>query len=98
MESLLNADVIKAAASSTLGILSLMCLILVIALTWFRDSPTWAKLSVFVLLFGGILGFGSAALRQQVAAPALEVTRQFLVGRWQVEQKTLGCAGKTGKV
>jgi hypothetical protein len=50
MNNLLNPDVIKAAASSPLGILSLMCLIIgVVSLGLFRKTLIRAKLIVFVL-------------------------------------------------
>ena len=98
MDSLLNAEVIKAAASSSLGTLSLMCLILgVIAMAFFRDAPVKAKLVVFGLLLVGVSGFGYAIVKQQSPAPAAdaipEASRDFLVGRWQVEQKIAGLEG-----
>lgn len=58
MENLLNGEVIKAAASSILGVLCLMCLILgIVSLALFKDAPVGAKISVFVLLFIGVVGF-----------------------------------------
>lgn len=64
MEPLLNAEVIKAAAASTLGILSLMCLIVgVIALAFFKEASTKVKLVVFVLILGGVAGFAYAVVR-----------------------------------
>lgn len=100
MESLLNADVIKAAASSPLGTLSLMCLILgVVALAFFKQSPVRAKLVVFGFLVAGVAGFGYAILNQQQpgarpdAAGPPEATRDYVVGRWQVEQKVGGIEG-----
>ncbi|GAB4191783.1 MAG: hypothetical protein Tsb002_20880 [Wenzhouxiangellaceae bacterium] len=59
MEYFLNPEVIKAASQSTLGILSLMVLILgFISLAFFLRSPVWVKLIVFVFLFAGTAGFG----------------------------------------
>ena len=59
MEYFLNPEVIKAASQSTLGVLSLMVLILgLISLAFFLRSPIWAKLVVFVFLFVGTAGFG----------------------------------------
>lgn len=100
MENLLNAEVIKAAASSPLGTLSLMCLILgVVALGFFKESPVRAKLVVFGFLVAGVVGFGYAILNQQQpgarsdpAAPP-EATRDYVVGRWQVEQNVGGIEG-----
>jgi hypothetical protein len=95
VNTLLNPDIIKAAASSTLGILSLMCLIIgVISLGLFRNSPVWARLFVFTLLLVGVGGFGAAALRQQAPqTAAAEASREFIVGRWQVEQVVAGGEG-----
>jgi hypothetical protein len=88
MQSILNPDLIRAAATSTLGIFSLMCLIIgLIVLALFRNAPVWAKLLVFVPLLGVVFGFGSALLRQQAPpVAAAEASREFFVGRWQVEQ------------
>jgi len=70
MEKLLNPELIKAAASSTLGILSLMCVIIAaLALAFFRDSPLWAKLTVFLLLFAGVAGFGYSTVKQKEDKP-----------------------------
>lgn len=94
MENLLNAEVIRAAASSTLGILSLMCLILgIIALTFFRGAPVRARVFVFAILFLGVAGFGYVILNQQSSSPIPEATRLFVSGRWQVEQKIAGIEG-----
>lgn len=96
MENLLNAEVIRAAASSTLGTLSLMCLVLgIIALTFFRGAPVRAKVLVFTILFLGVAGFGDAVLNQRLSPsnPIPEATRQFFRGRWQVEQKIAGIEG-----
>ena len=94
MEKLLNAEVIRAAASSTLGTLSLMCLILgIVALTFFRDAPIRAKVFVFAMLLLGVAGFGYAILNQRSSSPIPEATRQFVSGRWQVEQKVAGIEG-----
>lgn len=97
MENLLNAEVIKAAASSPLGTLSLMCLILgVVALAFFKNAPTIAKVIVFAILLIGVAGFGSAVLNQQspqLPIPVPEATPEFVTGRWQVEQKIAGFEG-----
>ena len=102
MDSLLSAEVIKAAASSPLGTLSLMCLILgVVALAFFKNAPVRAKMLVFGFLVMGVAGFGYAILKQQQpgaqasinSSVAPEVTRDYLVGRWQVEQKVGGLEG-----
>jgi hypothetical protein len=87
MNNLLNPEVIKAAATSTLGILSLMCLIVgIVSLGLFRNSPVWAKLLVFLIMLGGVFGFGKAVLHQQNPRPAApEASRDFIIGRWQVE-------------
>jgi len=88
VENLLNAEVIKAAASSPLGTLSLMCLILgIVALAFFKNAPILAKIIVFALLLIGVAGFGSAILNQQSPSQIPETTRQFVIGRWQVELK-----------
>jgi hypothetical protein len=95
MNNLLNPEVIKAAATSTLGILSLMCLIVgIVCLGLFRNSPVWAKLLVFLIMLGGVFGFGTAVLRQQNPRPAApEASRDFIIGRWQVEQAAAGLEG-----
>ena len=59
MENLFSPEVIEAAAKSTLGAFSLMILVLgFIVLVFFRRSPIWAKLVVFVMLFVGVSGYG----------------------------------------
>src|SRR5258706_4754809 len=94
MDHLLSPDVIRAAASSTLGILPLMCLILgIVALAFFRDAPVRARLLVFVLFLVGVSGFGYAALNQHGPTPSSESTRQFVVGRWLVQQPIAGMEG-----
>src|SRR5436305_1731981 len=94
MDQLLNPEVIRAAASSTLGILSLMCLILgIVALAFFRDAPVRARLLVFILFLVGVSGFGYADLNQQRSSPSPEATREFVVGRWQVQQPIAGMEG-----
>lgn len=92
MESLLNAEVIKAAASSSLGALSLMCLILgTIAMAFFKKSQVRVRIMVFTLLFVGVAGFGYSIKNQKSPDPTPEMipeaTREFAIGRWQVEQK-----------
>lgn len=95
MNNLLSPEVIKAAATSTLGILSLMCLIVgIVCLGLFRNSPVWAKLLVFLIMLGGVFGFGTAVLHQQNPTPAApEASRNFVIGRWQVEQAVAGLEG-----
>jgi hypothetical protein len=88
MESLFNAEVIKAAASSSLGTLSLMCLILgSIATIFFKKSPVRARIMVFTLLFVGVAGFGYSLMNQKPLDAPPEATREFAIGRWQVDQK-----------
>jgi Na+/phosphate symporter len=87
VENLLNPDVIRAAASSTLGILSLMCLILgIVALAFFKGAPIRARSIVFAILFIGVAGFGYAILNQRSSPSVPELTQQFVSGRWQVER------------
>ena len=96
MNNLLNPDIIKAAASSPLGILSLMCLIIgIVSLGLFRNAPVWAKLIVFIFLFVGVCGFGASIVRQQNPQPTIapEASREFVIGRWQVEQAVAGAEG-----
>jgi len=94
VENLLNAEVIKAAAASPLGMLALMCLIIgIIALAIFKNAPVRAKLIVFGLLLLGVGGFAYAILNQQAPGQAPEATREFVIGRWQVEQKIAGMEG-----
>ncbi|MSN25312.1 MAG: hypothetical protein GJV46_05510 [Geobacter sp.] len=96
MENLMNADVIKAAASSPLGTLSLMCLILgFLAMAFFKNAPVRAKILVFALLLIGVAGFGYSILNQKTADKVPEATRQYVIGRWQVEQKIAGMEGGT---
>ena len=88
MESLFSAEVIKAAASSVLGVLSLMCLILgAIAMAFFKKSQEQVRMTVFALLFFGVAGFGYSLMQQNATEKPPEVTREFIVGRWLVEQK-----------
>jgi hypothetical protein len=93
MEHLFNAEVIKAAAASQLGVLSLMSLILgAIALIFFQKAETPVRIIVFMLLFGGVTGFGYAMMNQnqnqnQNQKKTLKVDTDFVVGRWRVDQK-----------
>lgn len=88
MENLLNAEVIKAAASSTLGILCLMCLILgIVTLALFKDAPVGAKISVFVLLLISAVGFGYVITKQQLPDSMPKKMSEFIVGQWQNDQK-----------
>jgi hypothetical protein len=98
MESLLNAEVIKAAASSPLGVLSLMLLILgVLALAFFQKESVKAKLIIFATLTTGALFFGYLSLSSKLPDPhpTPEASPAFMVGRWQVEQKIGGLEGGT---
>ena len=71
MDALLNAEIIKAAAASPLGILSLMCLIVaVVALAFFRKAPMNVRLGVFALLLLGVAGFAYALLAGKSAPQA----------------------------
>lgn len=94
LKTFLNAGVIRAAAASPRGVLSLMCLIVgLLALVLFQSSPDWAKLIVFAVILLGVVGFGHSILRQPPAVSAaqpqsVEATRDFFLGRWQVEQIT----------
>ena len=89
MEHLFNAEVIKAAAASQLGVLSLMSLILgAIALTFFQKAETPVRIVVFMLLFGGVAGFGYAMMNQnQNPKKTLKINADFVAGRWRVDQK-----------
>ncbi len=96
MESLLNAEIIKAAASSTLGVLSLMCLILaVLALGFFKGAPVKVRAGVFALLFFGVAGFAYAVLSTSTVSPTAppEASREFGVGIVQIGQKIGGVEG-----
>jgi hypothetical protein len=97
MNNLLNPELIKAAATSTLGILSLMCLIMgILCLGLFRTSPVWAKLAVFLIMLGSVFGFGTAILHQQNPRPAApEASRDYIIGRWQLEQAGDGGNSRT---
>lgn len=65
MDNLLNPEVISAASSSSLGILSLMILVLgIIALAFFRNATDGIKFAIFILLFGGVVGFGAAIVKE----------------------------------
>lgn len=62
-------DIIKAAASSPLGIIALMVIALsFLAYRFFRRSSDVWKFGALLLLFGGCLAFGAAVLRE-VNAP-----------------------------
>lgn len=88
MDISITPELIKAAASSTLGILSLMCLILgIIALAFFKDAPVNAKIVVFILLLLSSCGFGYSIIKQQTPNFTPEVTRESLLGSWESKQK-----------
>ncbi|WP_213979230.1 hypothetical protein [Sphingomonas sp. dw_22] len=60
-----NAEVIKAAAGSPLGVLALMVMGLSgLALTFFRSADARTKLIVFVLLLAGVAAFAIAVMMQ----------------------------------
>src|ERR1035438_5228943 len=62
-------EIIKAAATSTLGILALMVLVLAaLALAFFRNAPVKVKVWIFVMLFLGVLGFGSTVVHRSAAS------------------------------
>lgn len=65
MDNLLNPELISAASNSSLGILSLMILVLgIIALAFFRNASDGIKFTIFILLFGGVVGFGAAIVKE----------------------------------
>jgi hypothetical protein len=77
MGGLLNAGVIEQAAKSTLGVLSLMCLIVgVIALRLFppAKTSTMARVFVFVLILASVVGFGRAVIMAHDASTLVTVT------------------------
>ena len=62
----MDPEVIRAAASSPLGILALMVLVLSsLALAFFKDADPKIRLCVFVLLFAGAAAFAAAVLVQK---------------------------------
>jgi hypothetical protein len=57
------AEIIKAAASSPLGILALSILILFgLALKFFAKDGPWIRIFIFILLFVGVVGIGIVVL------------------------------------
>ncbi|HEY2660662.1 MAG TPA: YARHG domain-containing protein [Caulobacteraceae bacterium] len=61
----MDAGVIGAAATSTLGILALLVLVISgLATAFFREASTAVKFSVFILMFGATVMFGVAVVRQ----------------------------------
>lgn len=67
-------DIIKAAAQSRLGILALLVVALsILAYVFFARASVKIRVGIFVLLFAGVMGFGTAVLRASdpgVPAPA----------------------------
>ena len=58
-------EIITAAAQSPLGILALLSVALsVLAYYFFAKSSDKVKVGIFVLLFGGVFGFGGAIVKQ----------------------------------
>jgi len=101
LKTFMNASVIRAAASSPRGVLSLMCLIVgILALALFQSSPDWAKLIVFLVILLGVGGFGQSIVRQSSSTPLPQVqvpaaSREFFLGKWQVEQAHSEMEGAT---
>jgi hypothetical protein len=63
-----DAEVIKAAASSPLGILALMVIVLsTITLAFFRNTDVRIKMTVFVLLLAGVAGFAAVTMLRSAA-------------------------------
>ncbi len=88
MEKLLKADSITAASSSPWGILALMNLIIgIMALTFFKDAADKVKLSSFILLLLGIIGFGVTILPQEKPTTFLNANSEFLIESWIYSQQ-----------
>ncbi len=61
MEALFSPEIIEAASTSKLGVLSLMVIVIgSLCFFFFRDSPHGVKLTVFLVLFLGIFGYGKS--------------------------------------
>jgi hypothetical protein len=72
LKHLLNPELIRAAASSPLGVLSLMVLLItVIAIIFFRNTSEKMRLIAFVFLFAGVVGFGIAIIGQESESPEI---------------------------
>ena len=62
----MDPELIKAAAGSPLGVLSLMVLVVSsIALAFFRDADPKIRLTVFILIFAGAAAFAAAVMMQK---------------------------------
>ncbi len=69
----MDAEVIRAAAASPLGILALLILVLsALATAFFNQAPTGVKVLVFVLMFGAAVSFGAIVLREPAVEAKLE--------------------------
>jgi len=67
----MDAEVIKAAATSPLGILALLILVLSgLATAFFKTAPIRVKVLIFVLMLGAAVTFGAVVLRQPAAEAA----------------------------
>jgi hypothetical protein len=51
------------------------------------STSVGAKISVFVLMFIGVVGFGYVITKQQLPNLMPEKPREFIVGQWQNERK-----------
>lgn len=70
-------ELLKEAAQSRLGALCLMCLILAgLALVFFRNSPVWAKLVVFLFLLTGTVEFGYVTLHPEFKSQGMDATHE----------------------
>lgn len=91
----ISPAIIRAAAKSSRGIFSLMCLLIgVLALAFFKDAPVAARLVVFILLVLGVAGFGYSISREQpsrVSPPPQVSTKSFsFPGRWSLQTNSPG--------
>ncbi len=94
--------IIGAAAQSNLGMLALFAIALaVLAYLFFARASEKARIGIFVLMFCGVAGFGAAMFDTHTAAnsnaekPTPTASRDFVVGRWQVEQALGQISGGT---
>ncbi len=63
-------EIINAAAQSHLGILALLSIALsVLAYVFFARASEKVRVGIFVLLFLGVFGFGTAMFRESIPAP-----------------------------
>lgn len=62
----MDPELIKAAATSSLGVLSLMVLVVSsIALAFFKDADPKIRLAVFVMIFAGAAAFAAAVMMEK---------------------------------